>query len=176
MRIGASSISSPPRRFSIRSSQPTTAPASADALSVCADSAADRVAHRWRFGRTRGTIQRTQERRGPTLPERCCGDNHGVGYGLLERPVVDGAGGDRSAILNSSASAPACVRGHSRQPLGDDRLRRGGDQVVEQRAVARDRDTVESPLDEEVVQPFGVAFDDDVGVVDRACVRDAVDQ
>jgi hypothetical protein len=63
-----------------------------------------------------------------------------------------------------------------RQPLGDGRLRRGVDQAVEQGAVARDRDTVEPPLDEEVVQPFGVAFDDDVGVVDRACARDAVDE
>jgi hypothetical protein len=71
---------------------------------------------------------------------------------------------------------PGRVAPRSRQPLGDDRLRRGVDQVVEQGAVARDRDTVDPPLDEEVVQPFSVAFDDDVGVVDRACVCDAVDE
>src|SRR6266480_1027950 len=71
-------------------------------------------------------------------------------------------------------SGPA-LSSRSRQPLGADRLRRGVDQVVEQGAVARDRDTVKPPLDEEVVQPFGVAFDDDVGVVDRACVRAGAD-
>ena len=53
-------------------------------------------------------------------------------------------------------SSPA-LSSRSRQPLGDDRLRHGVDQVVEQGAVARDRDTVEPPLDEEVIQPFGVA-------------------
>ena len=47
-------------------------------------------------------------------------------------------------------SSPALLS-RSRQPLGDDRLRRGVDQVVEQGAVARDRDTVEPPLDEEVI-------------------------
>jgi hypothetical protein len=31
---------------------------------------------------------------------------------------------------------------------------------------------VQPPLDEEVVQPFGVAFDDDVGVVDRRGVQE----
>jgi hypothetical protein len=58
---------------SIRSWRRTSATASADPLSFCADSAADRVSHRWRFGRTRETIQTTPERRAPTLPELCCG-------------------------------------------------------------------------------------------------------
>ncbi len=104
------------------------------------------------------TFWNTQTRKGAVLSPSLTTD---------ERPKVAAVTDDCRCRARSS---------RSRQPLDDDRLRRRVDQVVEQGAVARDRETVEPPLDEEVVQPFGVAFDDDVGIVDRACVRDAVDK
>src|SRR5581483_8269487 len=73
------------------------------------------------------------------------------------------------------ASGPGSYsRRRSRRGRGSEAVA-GGDELLEQRAVALDLHALQAAPDDEVEEPRGVPLDGDVGVVDRPALECAVD-